>query len=177
MGTSWENRGDIKRSRVSIERNIQVQSTSVCSLVYEQRWIQVPRDAGNARRRKRSVRKCVAPLLVEWIQTDRSRSQVAADMDCCNYVEAYSAGGHFYQQQQQQYFCYDNSNAAYAGYDAAPISNAIEINARYNGAIPTTYPTGRLSRTHMHDSPICTPIVCSSFSFPFDITYCVVSIE
>ncbi|EFN82830.1 hypothetical protein EAI_07273 [Harpegnathos saltator] len=64
-------------------------------------------------------------------------------MDCCNYVEAYSAGGHFYQQQQQQqqYFCYDNGNAAYAGYDAAPISNAIEINARYNGAIPTTYPT------------------------------------
>ncbi|XP_014480737.1 PREDICTED: uncharacterized protein LOC106747588 isoform X2 [Dinoponera quadriceps] len=67
-------------------------------------------------------------------------------MDCCNYVEAYSAGGHFYQQQQQQqqqqqYFCYDNGNAAYAGYDAAPISNAIEINARYNGAIPATYPT------------------------------------
>lgn len=78
-------------------------------------------------------------------------------MDCCNYVEAYSAGGHFYQQQQQ-YFCYDNGNAAYAGYDAAPISNTIEINARYNGAIPTTYPTGRLSRAHiLYDSPIRTP--------------------
>ncbi|XP_032668782.1 uncharacterized protein LOC116842980 isoform X2 [Odontomachus brunneus] len=65
-------------------------------------------------------------------------------MDCCNYVEAYSTGGHFYQQQQQQqqqYFCYDNGNAVYAGYDAAPISNTIEINARYNGAIPTAYPT------------------------------------
>lgn len=64
-------------------------------------------------------------------------------MDCCNYIEAYAAGGHFYQQQQQQYFCYDNGSAAYTGYDAAPISNAIDINARYNGAIPPTYPTGR----------------------------------
>lgn len=63
-------------------------------------------------------------------------------MDCCNYIEAYAAGGHFYQQQQQ-YFCYDNGSVAYTGYDAAPISNAIDINARYNGAIPPTYPTGR----------------------------------
>lgn len=63
-------------------------------------------------------------------------------MDCCNYIEAYAAGGHFYQQQQQ-YFCYDNGSVAYTGYDAAPISNAIDINARYNGAMPPTYPTGR----------------------------------
>ncbi|XP_012223031.1 uncharacterized protein [Linepithema humile] len=63
-------------------------------------------------------------------------------MDCCNYIEAYAAGGHFYQQQQQQqYFCYDNGSTVYAGYDAAPISNAIDINARYNGAIPSMYPT------------------------------------
>ncbi|XP_012523026.2 uncharacterized protein LOC105828967 isoform X2 [Monomorium pharaonis] len=66
-------------------------------------------------------------------------------MDCCNYIEGYAAGGHFYQQQQQQqqqqYFCYDNGSVAYTGYDAAPISNAIDINARYNGAIPPAYPT------------------------------------
>lgn len=68
-------------------------------------------------------------------------------MDCCNYIEAYAAGGHFYQQQQQQqqYFCYDNGSAAYGGYETAPISNAIDINARYNGTIPSTYP-GRLSQ-------------------------------
>lgn len=76
-------------------------------------------------------------------------------MDCCNYIEAYAAGGHFYQQQQQ-YFCYDNGSVAYTGYDAAPISNAIDINARYNGAIPPTYPTGRKKKTkrmsHRNDS-------------------------
>ncbi|KAG7210910.1 hypothetical protein KM043_016287 [Ampulex compressa] len=60
-------------------------------------------------------------------------------MDCCNYVEAYPPGGHFYQQQQH-YFCYDNANPAYAGYDAVPISNGIEHGARYNGNLPPAYP-------------------------------------
>lgn len=60
-------------------------------------------------------------------------------MDCCNYVEAYAGGGHFYQQQP--YFCYDNANPGYAGYEPPPISNAIEAAARYNGALPPAYPT------------------------------------
>ncbi|XP_076545311.1 uncharacterized protein LOC117609522 isoform X4 [Osmia lignaria lignaria] len=60
-------------------------------------------------------------------------------MDCCNYVEAYTGGGHFYQQQH--YFCYDNANTEYAGYEPPPISTAIETSARYNGAIPPAYPT------------------------------------
>ncbi|XP_043258183.1 uncharacterized protein LOC122400671 [Colletes gigas] len=60
-------------------------------------------------------------------------------MDCCNYVEAYAGGGHFYQQQH--YFCYDNANAVYGGYESPPISAAIETNARYNGSMPPAYPT------------------------------------
>ncbi|XP_076182662.1 uncharacterized protein LOC143154393 [Ptiloglossa arizonensis] len=60
-------------------------------------------------------------------------------MDCCNYVEAYAGGGHFYQQQH--YFCYDNTNAVYGGYQPPPISAAIETGARYNGAMPPAYPT------------------------------------
>lgn len=89
-------------------------------------------------------------------------------MDCCNYIEAYAAGGHFYQQQQQQqqYFCYDNGSAVYAGYEAAPISNAIDINARYNGTIPSTYPTGRLSQTKGKMSQ-CKSII----NLPLNITY------
>ncbi|XP_076293680.1 uncharacterized protein LOC143215439 isoform X1 [Lasioglossum baleicum] len=58
-------------------------------------------------------------------------------MDCCNYVEAYAAGGHFYQQQH--YFCYDNPNPVYAGYEPAPIAAAIDNNPRYNGPVPPGY--------------------------------------
>ncbi|CAL7934852.1 unnamed protein product [Xylocopa violacea] len=60
-------------------------------------------------------------------------------MDCCNYVEAYAAGGHFYQQQH--YFCYDNTSNDYDGYEPPPISSSIETSARYNGSIPPGYPT------------------------------------
>ncbi|XP_043795911.1 uncharacterized protein LOC122716667 isoform X2 [Apis laboriosa] len=59
-------------------------------------------------------------------------------MDCCNYVEAYAAGSHFYQQQH--YFCYDNMNTDYGGYEPPPISNAIETSARYNGTVTPAYP-------------------------------------
>nr|XP_033336599.1 uncharacterized protein LOC117226419 [Megalopta genalis] len=58
-------------------------------------------------------------------------------MDCCNYVEAYAAGGHFYQQQH--YFCYDNPSPVYAGYEPAPIAAAIDNNPRYNGPVPPGY--------------------------------------
>ncbi|XP_017797756.1 PREDICTED: uncharacterized protein LOC108578857 [Habropoda laboriosa] len=57
-------------------------------------------------------------------------------MDCCNYVEAYAGGGHFYQQQH--YFCYENAATDYGGFS---ISAAIETNARYNGTVPPAYPT------------------------------------
>ncbi|CAK9816850.1 hypothetical protein ANTQUA_LOCUS9129 [Anthophora quadrimaculata] len=60
-------------------------------------------------------------------------------MDCCNYVEAYAGGGHFYQQQH--YFCYENATTDYGGYEPPPISAAIETTARYNGTIPPAYPT------------------------------------
>ncbi|XP_071870333.1 uncharacterized protein [Bombus fervidus] len=60
-------------------------------------------------------------------------------MDCCNYVEAYAAGSHFYQQQH--YFCYDNASTDYGGYESPPISSAIETTARYNGTVPPAYPT------------------------------------
>ncbi|XP_043515544.1 uncharacterized protein LOC122531565 [Frieseomelitta varia] len=61
-------------------------------------------------------------------------------MDCCNYVEAYAAGSHFYHQQQQHYFCYDNASNDYGGYEPQPISTAIETTARYNGTVPPGYP-------------------------------------
>ncbi|XP_023288524.1 uncharacterized protein LOC105702537 [Orussus abietinus] len=57
-------------------------------------------------------------------------------MDCCNYVQPYTGAGHFYQQH---HFCYDNMNA-HAAYAAAPVSNAVEVNARYN-RLPPAYPT------------------------------------
>ena len=60
-------------------------------------------------------------------------------MDCCNYVEAYAAGSHFYQQQH--YFCYENASTDYGGYEPPPISSAIETTARYNGTVPPAYPT------------------------------------
>lgn len=74
-------------------------------------------------------------------------------MDCCNYVEAYTGGGHFYQQQH--YFCYDNANTEYAGYEPPPISSAIETSARYNGAIPPAYPTGRYRKCRGNCSNRC----------------------
>ncbi|CAD6234650.1 GSCOCG00002035001-RA-CDS [Cotesia congregata] len=64
-------------------------------------------------------------------------------MDCCNYVQPYHPGhGNFYQQQ---HFCYDNMTG-YAttstAYGTAPISDSIEVNARYarlQAAYPTDY--------------------------------------
>ncbi|CAK9801977.1 hypothetical protein ANTPLA_LOCUS3035 [Anthophora plagiata] len=64
---------------------------------------------------------------------------LVAKMDCCNYVEAYAGGGHFYQQQH--YFCYENATTDYGGYEPPPISAAIETTARYNGTVPPAYPT------------------------------------
>ncbi|XP_015439127.1 PREDICTED: uncharacterized protein LOC107194076 [Dufourea novaeangliae] len=60
-------------------------------------------------------------------------------MDCCNYVEAYAGGGHFYQQQH--YFCYDNVNQGYNGYEPPPIAGGIEGNQRYSGPMPPGYST------------------------------------
>ncbi|KAK2588145.1 hypothetical protein KPH14_004195 [Odynerus spinipes] len=78
-------------------------------------------------------------------------------MDCCNYVEPYTPGTHFYQQQQhhhhhhhqlsqqqqqqqQGYFCYNNASVApYTNYGAAPITNMLEANARYNAVLPPAY--------------------------------------
>lgn len=87
-------------------------------------------------------------------------------MDCCNYVEAYTPGAHFYQQQhhhqqqqeqhqqhqqqqqhhqQQQAYFYNNSSVApYVNYGTTPISNMLEANARHNAVLPAAYhPTGR----------------------------------